>query len=78
MTFYVWWKCRNWFQRPNYYIYWGRKIWFFGADRYYISAVGWKYESMNGITLFRKWQLIFTFNYAILGDDCSYTRDIAT
>ena len=52
-----------------------------------MSALGWKdkynsprheWDPYISIVLFRKWQLIFTFNYAILGDDCSYTRDIAT
>lgn len=57
ITFYVWWKCKDWFQRPYCHIYCGKKIWFFGlpiTDRYYnrildirFSAVGWKYERIE-------------------------------
>lgn len=64
------------------------------TDRYYnkildirFSAVGWKwkYERIEhewdpyiAITLFKKWQLIFIFNYVVKKDKNSGTRNIAT
>lgn len=64
------------------------------TDRYYnkildirFSAIGWKwkYERIEhewdpyiSITLFKKWQLIFIFNYITKDDEDSSTRNIAT
>lgn len=62
--FYVWWKCRNWFQRPNCYIHCGKKIWFFGlpiTDRYYnrildlaplVGNGNMRKSNMNGTLIF--------------------------
>lgn len=61
--FYVWWKCKDWFRRPNCHIYCGKKIWFFGlpiTDRYYnkildlallVGNGSMRESSMNGILI---------------------------
>lgn len=90
---YVWWKCRKYFNFPYIHFYHGHAIWRFGMPSTYnrfidfrTQAVGWKrkYERLEhewdpyiAITFFRKWQLMWTFNY-VSKDKDSWVRNMAT
>ena len=95
--FYIWWKCRKWFNFPHIHFHHGHIFWHYGmpcSEEYYnkfidfhMSALGWKtkydsfrheYDPYIAITFFRKWQLLWTFNYVTIEDKDSWVRNIAT
>lgn len=95
--FYIWWKCRKWFNVPYTHFYCGKITWFFGMPiskykynrvfDFRMSALGWKWKYAHVehewdpyivFTVFRKWQIMWVFNYIHKDDELSNTRNIAT
>ena len=95
--FYIWWRCKKWFNFPHIHFYHGHILGYYGmpcSKDYYnkfidfhIRALGWKtkydsfrheYDPYIAITFFRKWQLLWTFNYVTTGDKNSWVRNLAT
>ena len=95
--FYIWWKCKKWFNVPYIHFYCGKVTWFFGMpiskDKYNkifdfrMSSLGWKWKYKHVehewdpyivFTFFRKWQIMWVFNYVHKNDELSFTRNIAT
>lgn len=87
--FYIWWKCRKWFNFPHIHFHYGKIIWthYQKFIDFRIRALGWKtkydsyrheYDPYIVITFFRKWQLLWTFNYITTDDKDSWVRNLAT
>lgn len=95
--FYIWWKCRKWFNFPYIHFHHGSIIWTYGmpiSNKYYskfidfrMSSLGWKtkydmvrheWDPYIAITFFRKYQLVWTFNYVTKEDEDSWVRNLAT
>ena len=91
--FYYWWKVRKFFKRPKCHITVGKNIYVFGMTRnnpifgIEASSLGWKwkfhevrheYDPFIRICLFKKWSIVFTFNWESTKDKDSDVRSMAT